>query len=60
MGLFDVKRLTGPDLSFLTGASLFETVRIKLPENIRTSEFLIKVRGQNSNHFYIECLVVGG
>ena len=54
MGLFDVKGLTGPDPSFLIGAPLFETVRIKLPKEIRKNEFLIKVREQHPDHFYIQ------
>ncbi|RAJ32162.1 putative alpha-1,2-mannosidase [Pedobacter cryoconitis] len=54
MGLFDVKGLTGPDPSFLIGTPLFETVRIKLPKEIRKNEFLIKVRQQNPAHFYIQ------
>lgn len=54
MGLFDVKGLTGPDPSFLIGAPLFETVRIKLPKEIRKNEFLIKVSQQDPNHPYIQ------
>ncbi|PTS94252.1 alpha-mannosidase [Pedobacter sp. HMWF019] len=54
MGLFDVKGLTGPDPSFLIGAPLFETVRIKLPKEIRKNEFLIKVSEQDPKHPYIQ------
>jgi len=54
MGLFDVKGLTGPDPSFLIGAPLFETVRIKLSKEIRKNEFLIKVSQQDPNHPYIQ------
>jgi predicted alpha-1,2-mannosidase len=54
MGLFDVKGLTEPDPSFLIGAPLFETVRIKLPKEIRKNEFLIKAREQHPDHLYIQ------
>nr|WP_199079769.1 GH92 family glycosyl hydrolase [Pedobacter sp. ASV19] len=54
MGLFDVKGLTGSDPSFLIGAPLFETVRIKLPKEIRKNEFLIKVSEQDPKHPYIQ------
>jgi predicted alpha-1,2-mannosidase len=54
MGLFDVKGLTGSDPSFLIGAPLFETIRIKLPKEIRKNEFLIKVSEQDPKHPYIQ------
>lgn len=54
IGLFDVKGLTGPDPSFLIGAPLFESVRIKLPEGVRKKEFLIKVSQQDPDHVYIQ------
>lgn len=54
MGLFDVKGLTEPDPSFLVGAPLFETVRIRLPKGVRKNEFLIKVRQQDPSHLYIQ------
>lgn len=54
MGLFDVKALTAAEPSFLIGAPLFESVRIKLPKEIRKNDFLIKVNQQDRNHPYIQ------
>lgn len=54
MGLFDVKALTAAEPSFLIGAPLFESVRIKLPKEIRKNDFLIKVNQQDPNHPYIQ------
>lgn len=53
MGLFDVKGLTAPEPSFLIGAPLFKTVRIKLPKEIRKSDFLIEADQQLPDHQYI-------
>ncbi|WGQ09156.1 GH92 family glycosyl hydrolase [Pedobacter gandavensis] len=54
MGLFDVKALTAAEPSFLIGAPLFESLRIKLPKKIRKNDFLIKVNQQDPNHPYIQ------
>ncbi|MBB2148590.1 glycoside hydrolase family 92 protein [Pedobacter sp. LMG 31462] len=54
MGLFDVKGLTAPEPSFLIGAPLFESVRIKLPKDIQKKDFLIQVSEQDPNHPYIQ------
>lgn len=60
MGLFDVKALTAAEPSFLIGAPLFETVRIKLPKSIRKNDFLIKVHQQDPNHPYIQSGTLNG
>lgn len=54
MGLFDVKGLTGAEPSFLVGAPLFETVKVKLPGYIRKNSFLIEVGQQQPDHQYIQ------
>ncbi|WP_316748852.1 GH92 family glycosyl hydrolase [Pedobacter gandavensis] len=60
MGLFDVKGLTAAEPSFLIGAPLFETVRIKLPKTLRKNDFLIKVQQQDPNHPYIKSGTLNG
>jgi predicted alpha-1,2-mannosidase len=54
MGLFDVKGLTAEQPSFLIGAPLFQTVKVKLPGHIRKNSFLIEAGPQQPDHQYIQ------